>query len=148
MQLALRQICWPLSHQLSEALGTRGTLDSLELLTDRFSFAHENSYPPQVLTVCLLRIVQVHRLQSNQPSLKVTFTKSVFIWRTLPFLTGIQRFTHVKLLSSSSEEARITDEDRSSEFTYRGCQLECVSKVMTDCALWQSEGGNDWDNPS
>lgn len=83
MQLAQDKYAVPsLSHQRSEAPGTRGALDRIELLADRFSFAR-NTDPPQVLT---LGIIQVHSSQSNH----VTFTKSVFIRWTLPFLTGIQ----------------------------------------------------------
>lgn len=35
------------------------------------------------------------------------------------------------VFSSSSEEAGVTDGDRSSEFTYRDCQEECISKVTS-----------------
>lgn len=101
-------------------------------MADRFRSGHENGYPPRVLTACLLGTIQVYGLQSSQPSLKLTFTKSVFIWRTLPFPTGIQRFTHLKVCSSSSGEARVTDGDRSSEFTSRACQLEWISEVLTE----------------
>lgn len=135
MQLALRQICWPLSHLLGEALGTRATQ------------THENCWliAAASLTRTLLCVFSGLLRRTGCKALshqsELLSPKVCFYGEHCSLWTGIQRFTHVKVFSSSSEEARVTDGDRSSEFTYRGCQLEFISKVLTECVFWQSWWG-------
>lgn len=142
MQLALRQICWPLSHRLGEAPGHSSHSDSLELLTDRCSFAHQN------LTVCLLRIIQVHRLYSTQPSVRVTFTQSVFLWKTLLSLDRNPKIHSCKsflfLIRGGTrhrwrQELRVDLQGLPARIYFKSHNWMCILTVLRR---------DDWDNPS
>lgn len=142
MQLALRQICWPLSHLLGEALGTRATQ------THWNCWLIAAASLTRTLLVCLLGIIEVHRLQSPQPSVRVTFTQSVLLWRSLLSLDRNPKIYSCKsflfLIRGGTrhrwrQELWVYLQGLPAGIYFKSHNWMCVLTVLR---------GDDWDNPS
>lgn len=93
-------------------------------------------------------IVQVHRLQSTQPSVRVTFTKSVFLWRTLLSLHRNPKIYSCKsflfLIRGGTrhrwrQELWVDLQGLPARIYFKSHNWMCVLTVLR---------GHNWDNPS